>query len=153
MAGTTEARPRSLSPRALAIAGWVAFLVAGFAFFTLAWNVAAHDTIVDIDLAITRWLASHRLAPLTAVMLAVTHANSLAAIGLWSAAFAAILWRMGERYWILTVVAAVAGGMILNGVLKVAYERARPGEQPLRGPDTALAGRQRHPLVSVHRKR
>jgi len=129
MAGRIEPRPHSLSPRALAIAGWVAFVVAGFAFFTLAWNVAAHDTIVDIDLAVTRWLQAHRVAPLTAMMLAVTHANSLAAIGLWSAAFAAILWRMGERYWILTLVAAVAGGMILNGILKVAYERARPAAE------------------------
>jgi len=33
--------PPSLSPRALAIAGWSAFLVAGLLFLGLAWNISA----------------------------------------------------------------------------------------------------------------
>ena len=126
-----EARPRSLSPRGLAIAGWIAFAVAGLTFMALAWNVAAHAPIVDLDQRAMDWMQRHRVEWVSTAMVVITHANSLAAIGAWSAAFALVLWRMGERYWIVTLVAAVAGGMVLNGVLKVAYERARPGGDPL----------------------
>jgi membrane-associated phospholipid phosphatase len=126
-----EARPHSLSPRGLAIAGWTAFVVAGLTFMALAWNVAAHAPIVDLDMRVMDWMQRHRVEGISAAMIVITQANSLAAIGAWSAAFALVLWRMGERYWILTLIAAVAGGMALNGILKVAYERARPGGDPL----------------------
>ena len=126
MAAGHSTRPHSLSPRALAIAGWTAFVVAGVTFIALAWNVAAHAPLVQLDFRVTDWLQEHRSGPLTAVMLAVTHMNSLAAITAWSVAFAVVLWRMGERYWMLTLAASVAGGMALNWILKLAYERARP---------------------------
>lgn len=118
--------PRSLSPRALAIAGWSAFILAGMLFLAIAWNVAAGSWLVALDARIAAWLHARGNEALIAFLLAVTHLNSWAAIGIWSAAFALVLARMREWYWMLTLAVAVAGAMLLNLLLKQAYERLRP---------------------------
>jgi len=119
-------RPHSLSPRALALAGWISFVVAGAIFLGLAWNVASHDTIVTIDARVADWLHRHATGPVTAAMFAITHANSTVAIAAMSAIFALALARMREWYWMTSVALAVSGGLLLNLGLKHAYERARP---------------------------
>ena len=119
-------RPHSLSPRGLAILGWVAFLIAGALFLTLAWDVASRQPIVDFDVAVSEWLEDHRQAGATAFLLAVSQVHALAAIGAWSVAFALVLAKLKEWFWILTLALAVGGGMLLNMAFKVAFERARP---------------------------
>ena len=119
-------RPHSLAPHALAIAGWIAFALAWALFFTLAWNVAAHAELVTLDAKVAAWLHHHQSSAVTTLMLVITHAKSTLGIGAAALGFAAYLWRIGERYWILTLAAAVGGGMLLNVALKHAYERARP---------------------------
>src|SRR5688572_23074089 len=119
-------KPHSLAPRALAIAGWVAFVVAWATFYTLAWNVASRAPLVLLDARVATWLHAHQSDALTAAMLFVTHANSTLGIVAAALAFAAALWRLGERYWVLTLALAVGGGLALNVLLKHAYERARP---------------------------
>lgn len=122
----TEPRPRSLSPRGLAIAGWAAFAVFGALFFTLAWQVSGRAPVVQLDAAVSGWLGRHRTVALNEVMLVITHAHSMLALTTWTLVFALVLARLRERYWILTLFLAVGGGMALNWMLKVAYERARP---------------------------
>jgi undecaprenyl-diphosphatase len=62
----------------------------------------------------------------------LTHVHSLAAIGAYTVVFGAVLARLRERYWILTLALSVGGTMVLNVVLKNAYERARPRfDEPL----------------------
>lgn len=119
-------RPHSLSPQALAIAGWTGFLLAGAIFYTLAWKVASHSTLVALDAQVSTWLHIHRHEALTTAMLVITHANSTVAMGAWSVAFGAVLARLRERYWLLTLALVMGGGMTLNVILKHAYERARP---------------------------
>ena len=98
--------------------------VATFASF--AWNVSSHTRLVDVDAALTAWFTAHRLPLLTSVMLVVSQANGLAAIPLWGVLFAAVLARLREWYWMITLVLAVGGGMALNALLKLLFERARP---------------------------
>ena len=129
--------PHSLSPRALAIAGWAAFIVAGALFLAIAWNVAALSAIAALDVRLADWLHAHGTPALTAFLLAVTHLHSMAGIALWSVAFAAVLAKLRERYWILTLVVTVAGAMLVNLLLKQAYERLRPSfDEPLLVLDT-----------------
>lgn len=119
-------RPHSLAPHALTIAGWIAFAVAGALFFALAWNVASAAPLVELDSRVTAWLFAHHTPGLTRAMLFITHANSTVAVAALGIVFAAVLYRMGEKYWILTLALALGGGQLLNVALKHAYERARP---------------------------
>ena len=118
--------PRSLSPHVLTVAGWIAFAIAGATFFTLGWNVAANEPIVEIDARVATWLHRHQTQALTSAMLVVTHANSTVAIAAWSVVLGLVLGRLREWYWMLTLALSVAGGLGLNLLLKYAYERARP---------------------------
>jgi uncharacterized membrane protein YdjX (TVP38/TMEM64 family)/membrane-associated phospholipid phosphatase len=132
-----EPHPRSLSPRALAIAGWTAFIVAGILFLAIAWNVSAHSSLLALDARVAEWLHARGSPAVVAILLAVTHLNSTWAIGAWSGAFAIVLARMREWYWMLTLALAVGGAMLLNLLLKHAYERLRPRfEDPLLVLDT-----------------
>lgn len=125
-------RPHSLSPQGLAIAGWVAFAVAGLAFFVLAWNVSGHTRLVLLDASVTAHFNAARSEALTGVLLGVTYAHSILAMTVASVVFAVILARLREWYWLLTLAVSMGGGMLLNYALKVAYERARPAfDDPL----------------------
>jgi membrane-associated phospholipid phosphatase len=122
----TEPRAHSLSPRALAIAGWAGFVLAGGIFLAVAWNVAMREPIVVLDSSVASWFHSHLSDPVTQVMLAISAVHGIAAMSVWSLAFAALLARIREWYWILTLALATVGGMAINVTLKQAYERARP---------------------------
>ena len=127
-----EPHPRSLSPRALAIAGWTAFAVAGLLFLAIAWNLTARSSLAALDARVAEWLHARGTPALIAFFLVVTHLNSTVAIATFSGLFALVLARLREWYWILTLAVAVGGGALLNVVLKYAYERLRPRfEEPL----------------------
>ena len=121
--------PHSLSPRALAVAGWISLALAIAAFSTLAWNVAESTRIVQWDAAVTGWVTLHRGDFFVAAMTLITQVNSIAGVFVLSAIFAAVLARMREWYWILTLALAVGGGALLNVILKAVFERARPQVQ------------------------
>jgi undecaprenyl-diphosphatase len=127
-------RPPSLSPRALAIAGWIAFGVGGALFLAIAWNVTTRSALVALDTRVAEWLHvdAHASAVRVAFFFAVTHLHSPGAIAAWSLIFGAVLWRLRERYWLLTLAVTVAGGLFVNFILKTAYERLRPRlDEPL----------------------
>lgn len=122
----SEPQPRSLSPRALAVAGWSAFVLAVLLFLTLAWNVSGRSALVVVDADVAAWLHAHATPALTSALLILTHLNSTVAVSLYSVVFALVLARLREWYWILTLALAVGGGLALNVGLKLVYERARP---------------------------
>jgi undecaprenyl-diphosphatase len=128
-----RANPPSLSPRALAVAGAAAFVVAAALFLALAWQVRQGEgPVLAFDVRVSAWMEARHGSLLVAFFLAVTHLNSVAAIAGWSVAFAVVLARLREGYWMMTLGLAVAGGMVLNWLLKAFFERLRPQfENPL----------------------
>ena len=118
--------PPSLSPRLLAIAGWSAFALAGALFLAIAWNVTARSALVALDSRVATWLHGHGSRPLTALLFLVTNLHAPLAITAWSAIFGAYLARLREWYWLATLAASLAGGMLVNTFLKASYERLRP---------------------------
>lgn len=106
--------------------GALSLIVAGWAFGALAEDVAEADRITIVDLDIANWLHAHAGPTLTRVMLAVSNLHDVVAIGLLSTALAVFFaWRR-QWYWLLALVLAVPGGMVLNTFLKLAFERPRP---------------------------
>lgn len=118
--------PRSLSPRGLAILGWLSLLVAGAIFFTIAFNVATHAPLVVFDANIAGWLDANGGPEMTAFLFAITQVHSTIGVALMAAAFAIVLARLREWYWLLTLALSLGGGMLLNSLLKHAYARTRP---------------------------
>ena len=122
----SAAHPPSLSPRALAVVGWGALVLAFWLFLTIAWDVETHAELVLIDARVAAWLHEHASRALTTVMLGITHLHGEIGLVVLAIAFAAILWRKRERYWLMTLLLAIPGTTLLNLLLKHAYERARP---------------------------
>jgi undecaprenyl-diphosphatase len=118
--------PPSLSPRALAVAGWSTFLLAGLVFLAIAWSITGRTALAALDSRLADWLHHHSHRALTAFFFAVTNLHSPAAISAASLVFGVLLARLRQWYWLLTLAVAVGGGMLVNTVLKFAYERLRP---------------------------
>jgi len=81
---------------------------------------------VALDSRLASWLHQHAHPSLTAFFLAVSSLHSPGAIGAASAVFGLVLARLRQWYWLLTLAVAVGGGMLINSVLKAAFERGRP---------------------------
>lgn len=106
--------------------------VAGFARIAAAVVDGAPITALDLQLA--TWLHTHAHAStaLRSFLLVVTHLHSTPGVLALTALAAAWLYRRGERYWMLTFLVTVPGGMLLNVAMKHIFARARPYfEEPI----------------------
>ena len=110
----------------------IAFLAASWLFGGVAEDVVSGDPLTIVDVYVADWLHGRATPAVTAVMLAVTHAHGVIAIGTHALLAAAYLAWERDWYWLLCVGVAVPGGMILNALAKLAFRRARPSfEHPL----------------------
>ena len=81
-------------------------------------------TLADIQMA--NWFHSHATPTLTRFMLTITNLHSTVAIAFYSVLMALWLIRKKDWHWLLTLLAIVPGGMLLNVLMKQAFQRARP---------------------------
>lgn len=113
-------------------AGMAVLVVAGVIFHELAEAVMGQEAITVLDLHVAHWFNANAVEPYTSLMLAVSAWHSVAGMGLMVAALAAYFWRVRARYWLLALIFAVPGGMVLNVTLKLIFQRTRPVfEEPL----------------------
>ena len=113
-------------------AGVALLLVAVIAFREVAAAVAGSAAIVRFDVQVATWFNAHAVEPATTILFAITHLHGIPAMSVAGGLLALWFWRRGARYWALATAIAVPGGMVLNVVLKHAYERVRPAfEEPL----------------------
>jgi membrane protein DedA with SNARE-associated domain/membrane-associated phospholipid phosphatase len=101
-------------------------------FGGLAEDLLTGDPIVRFDRALDDYLHAHATPPLTTFFLIVTAFGSIEAIALLGVVVAAALaWRRKWNF-LVTWLAAVTGGAVLNQLLKGIFARPRPHfEHPL----------------------
>jgi undecaprenyl-diphosphatase len=78
------------------------------------------------DIRFSAWLHRHAVRPLTTVLLFVTNIHSTWGVALTTVVVSLFLIRLRQRYWLLALLLSVGGGMLLNVLLKNAFQRARP---------------------------
>lgn len=112
--------------------GLVLILLAGIAFGEIAEDVVEGDTITVIDVELAHWFRARATEGFTRAMLFITHWNGIVGTSVMAALLA--LWFAWRRayYWLIVLVAAVPGGMLLNVALKLIFRRQRPSlDDPL----------------------
>jgi len=112
--------------------GALLLIVASALFGAIAEDVVSGDRLTALDAEIAQWLHRRTEVPLTRVVLVVTDLQSTVAI----ACYAAIagVWFAARRQWreLTTVAIAIGGGLLLNVLMKHAFQRARPTfDEPL----------------------
>jgi undecaprenyl-diphosphatase len=112
--------------------GVALILCAAMVFGELAEDVVEGDTITLIDVQLAHWFRAHATAGFTGLMLFITHWNGIAGSSVMGVLLAAWFWYRRAHYWLVVVLVAVPGGMLLNVALKHVFQRARPTlEDPL----------------------
>lgn len=79
-----------------------------------------------IDLAVTAWFHANRHPLATQILLFITHWHSTAGLLLMSLVLGVALFVRRQRWWLLSLLLSVPGGMLLNVGIKHLVQRARP---------------------------
>lgn len=112
--------------------GVVILMGASWLFGGIAEDVVTGDPLTLVDFQVAQWLHAHATPRLTEGMLVLTHMHETLPI-----TFAVIIlgaWLAWKRnwYWLLCVSITVPLGMLLNVMMKYAFQRARPAfDDPL----------------------
>ena len=108
---------------------WIAvavLLAASAAFAFIAGSVATTAPILKQDLQVSVWLHTHGSPVFSAFLLAITQMHSTLGIAVLTLIVVIYLWQHGDRYWVLSLLLTVPGGMLVNVIVKHIYHRARP---------------------------
>lgn len=112
--------------------GVALMLFAAWVFGGIAEEVVDAEEITVVDDWLAQWFHRRARPGFTEVMLFVTHWHNTLGISLMALALGVYFYVKKAPYWLLTLIAAVPGGMLLNVLLKYTFQRARPSfENPL----------------------
>jgi membrane-associated phospholipid phosphatase len=106
--------------------GAITLMVAVFIFGKIAEDVMTADSIVRMDLQLSKWFEANATPTLTGVFIFITELHSTPGALALSFLFALYLAYKRAWDWVWLVVVSVPLGMILNVVLKHVFQRARP---------------------------
>jgi membrane-associated phospholipid phosphatase len=95
-------------------------------FAWLAADLLHQGAITQADAAISRGLRGWMQPVYTRILLAITHLHSNPGLGLMALVAAAVLVRRRQLAWLPMLALSVGGGMLLNGWVKLVFQRARP---------------------------
>ncbi|WHQ45953.1 bifunctional DedA family/phosphatase PAP2 family protein [Alcaligenes faecalis] len=106
--------------------GAAILIAASWLFGGIAEDVLTGDPITVMDVHIAQWLHAHAAPWLTLAMQLVSMLHDTMAMTIMTMAFAAILIAKRYWYWLLNLILAVPGGMLVNVLMKQAFQRTRP---------------------------
>ena len=107
--------------------GAIVFVGAGWLFGGMAEDVITRDRLVRIDEFISEWFRSHATPRFTVGAQIVSAFASTASVSILFVTMSGILLWKRLWYWLSGLVLVVAGGMLLNVLVKNWVDRARPG--------------------------
>ena len=107
--------------------GAVVVVGATWLFGGISEDLISGDPLIQIDAFISEWFRSHATPGFSASMNLASVLASTATVSILAALVAGVLLWKRLWYWLLGLVLAVAGGMLLNVLLKNLFGRARPG--------------------------
>jgi undecaprenyl-diphosphatase len=111
-----------------------ALVMAGAAwlFGGIAEDVVTGDPLTLVDVAVAQWFHAHATPTLTQVMLLITHLHDPLMVIAGMVLVAAYLAWKRRWYWLVCLSVCVPSGMLLNVLMKYAFQRARPSfDHPL----------------------
>lgn len=108
------------------LAGGVVLVGAGWLFGGIADDVVDGEPLTVLDAYLATWLHAHAVPPVTQFMLGISALNGVAGISILTVLLALFFVWKRQWYWLLALVLAVPGGMLLNVLVKLAFHRARP---------------------------
>lgn len=112
--------------------GLLLMAAAAWVFGLIARDVVAGAAITRIDLQLAAWFHQFAASRWTPAVRAFTDWHHPIGIGMMAAVLAAWWYRLHARYWLLALIFAVPGGLMLNVLLKYVFQRARPSfDEPL----------------------
>ena len=110
---------------------------AAFLFGAIAQQVVAGAPLTQLDADLATWLHRRVGSPWLELLLAITHVHSTVAISCYAIVAGIVLARQQRWRSVVTVIVTVAGGLVLNVLMKLAFQRQRPSfDDPLLTLDT-----------------
>ena len=101
-------------------------------FAAIAYAVFNGQALTALDIELSKWLHARATPAMTRSMLVITQLHSTYAIACYGVLAAVLLWSRHARRRSATVFVCIGGGLLLNGLVKLAFQRARPTfEQPI----------------------
>jgi undecaprenyl-diphosphatase len=108
------------------VAGAIIFATMTLTLGEISEDVSNHEPLTVADAQFSTWLHSHTQPLLTSVMFVLTYLGSSVTVSCVAAIFGLyLIWRR-RFYWLAAFLSSVYGGMLLNKILKFAFQRPRP---------------------------
>jgi membrane-associated phospholipid phosphatase len=113
-------------PRLRVQAGLALLAACALLFGALATDLRFKGPVTQADLPISAWFHQHAHPMITSVLSTVSHLHSTLALCSMALVGALVLAWYGQTRWLALLVLSVPGGMLLNWLVKQAFQRARP---------------------------
>jgi undecaprenyl-diphosphatase len=107
------------------LSGAAIAIVCTWAFSEIAERVRRGST-QGFDEAVMRWIGQHQSAGMQAAMLEVTSLGTGTVVAMIVLVAGLFLWLNQHKHSAILLVVATLGGIVLNGLLKIGFDRPRP---------------------------
>jgi undecaprenyl-diphosphatase len=107
-------------------AGVFLIITATWIFARIASDVVMSAPLTLLDVKVSAWLHARATTPMTDFMFILTRLGSTVWVVLIALLVGLFLWRQKRKYAVMAIALTIPGGLILNDLLKLLFQRARP---------------------------